>query len=112
MALSVSPDCNRRLHGGQVVSDPEVHRGPLRPGVRPDRGGGLLLPPGGDRAGQKDQTTDLGHCGTGEVQVKTELFLSPLMLLFVHPQNGTMTYKETSHGSLLLLSVFNHTKFT
>lgn len=77
MALSVSSDRHRRLHGRQVVSDPEVHRGPLRPGVGPDRGGGLLLPPGGDRAGQKNQTTDLGHCGTGEVQVKTDASLRP-----------------------------------
>lgn len=75
MALSVSSDCHRRLHSRQVLSDPEVHRGPLRPGVRPDGGGGLLLPPGGGRAGQKNQTTDLGHCRAGEVQVESEPFV-------------------------------------
>lgn len=74
MALSVPSDRRWRLHRGQVVSDPQVHGGSLRPGVGPDRGGGLLLPPGGDRAGQADQTPDLGHCRTGEVQVKTDGF--------------------------------------
>lgn len=69
MALSVSSDRHRRLHSWQVVSDPEVHRGPFRPGVRSDCGGGLLLPSGGDRAGQTNQTSDLGYCRTGEVQV-------------------------------------------
>lgn len=48
----------RRFTEGRFaqVSDPTV-------------GGGLFLPSGGERAGQKDQTSDLGHCGSGEVQV-------------------------------------------
>lgn len=106
MALSVSPDRHRRLHGRQVVSDPEVHWGPLCPGVRPDCGGGLLLPAGGDRAGQEDQAADLGHCRTGEVQVKTGWFASLLSRLLVHPQNDIMTFKHKSHRSILLFCLF------
>lgn len=70
MALSVPADRHRRLHGGKVVSDPTVHGGPLRPSVRPDRRCGLLLPSGGDRAGQADQAADLGHRGSGALQVR------------------------------------------
>lgn len=72
MALPVSSDSHRRLHSRQVMPDPEVHWGPLRTGVRPNRRGGLLLPSCGDRAGEKNQTSDLGHGRTGEVQVKTD----------------------------------------
>lgn len=48
MALSIPPDCCWRLHSWQIVSDPQVHRGSIRPGVRSHCGGGLFLPPGGD----------------------------------------------------------------
>jgi len=72
MALPVPPDRDRGLHRGQVVSDPQVHRGSLRAGVRPHRGRGLLLPPGGDRTWQENQTADLGHRRPGEVQVAEE----------------------------------------
>lgn len=75
MALSVSPDRHRRLHRWEVVSDPEVHGGSFRPGVGPDCGRGLLLTPGGDRAGETDQTPDLGYRGPGEVQVNLHLSL-------------------------------------
>lgn len=75
MALSVPADRHRGLHGGQVMSDPAVHGGSLRPSVRPDRRGGLLLPPGGDRAGQEDQAADLGHCWSGALQVSVCLEL-------------------------------------
>lgn len=71
MALSVPADRHRGLHGGQVVSDPAVHGGPLRAGVRPHGRRGLLLPAGGDRAGQTDQAADLGHGGPGTLQVRT-----------------------------------------
>lgn len=71
MALSVPADRHRGLHGGQVVSDPAVHGGPLRPGVGPHRRRGLLLPAGGDRARQADQAADLGHSGSGALQVRT-----------------------------------------
>lgn len=90
LALSVPSDRHRRLHRREVVSDPQVHRGTLRPGVGPDRRGGLLLTPGGDRAGQKDQTADLGHGRTGEVQVRTQLFIS----LFFVIKNVIMTFKS------------------
>lgn len=71
MALSVPADRHRGLHGGQVVSDPAVHGGPLRPGVGPHRRRGLFLPAGGDRAGQADQAADLGHRRSGALQVRT-----------------------------------------
>lgn len=74
MALSVPPDRYWRLHSRQVVSDPQVHGGSIRPGVWPHCGGGLFLAPGGDRAGQTGQTANLGHCRTGEVQVQMQLF--------------------------------------
>lgn len=90
MALPVPSDRHRRLHSGQVMSDPEVHRGPLRPGVRPHCGRGLLLSPGGDRAGKKDQTSDLGHCRTREVQVQTILYSLLQVSLFV----SLMMYKQ------------------
>ena len=70
MALSVPADRHRGLHGGQVVSDPAFHGGPLRSGVRPHRGRGLFLPAGGDRARQADQAADLGHRGPGALQVR------------------------------------------
>jgi len=103
MALSVSSDRHRRLHGRQVVSDPEVHRGTLRPGVRPDGGGGLLLSPGGDRAGQENQTTDLGHCGAGEVQVKSQLVHLPLDPS--HPSTKRHHDRQTK-VTILLFHVF------
>lgn len=65
MALSVPADRHRGLHGGEVVSDPPVHGGQVRPGFRPNRRRGLFLPAGGDRAGQTDQAADLGHRGSG-----------------------------------------------
>lgn len=71
MALSVPADRHRGLHGGQVVSDPAVHGGPLRPGVGPHRRRGLLLSAGGDRTGKADQAADLGHRGAGALQVRT-----------------------------------------
>lgn len=83
MAIPVSSDRHRRLHSGQVLSDPEVHRGPLRPGVRPHCRGGLLLSPGRDRARKKDQTSDLGHCRTREVQVETTFCCPRQAALFV-----------------------------
>lgn len=72
MALSVPADRHRGLHGGQVVSDPAVHGGPLRPGVGPHRRRGFLLPAGGDRAREADQAADLGHRGSGALQVSTD----------------------------------------
>lgn len=71
MALSVPADRHRRFHGWQVVSDPAVHGGSLRPGVGPHRRRGLLLTAGGDRTGQTDQAADLGHRGSGALQVRT-----------------------------------------
>lgn len=76
MALSVPTDRHRGLDGGQVVSDSEVHGGPLRPGVRSHRRRGLLLAAGGDRAGQTDQAADLGHRGPGALQVRAAVCVS------------------------------------
>lgn len=114
LALSVPSDRHRRLHRREVVSDPEVHRGTLRPGVGPDRRGGLLLTPGGDRAGQKNQTTDLGHGGTGEVQVTAHLIIS---LFFViknvimtpsRPHRSLNMWRGGGHVSHQLTLAFNH----
>lgn len=69
MALPVPADRHRGLHGGQVVPDPPLHGGPLRAGVGPHGGRGLLLPPGGDRAREARQAADLGHGGPGALQV-------------------------------------------
>lgn len=70
MALPVPPHRHRGLHGGKVVSHAAVHGGSLRPGVRPHRGRGFLLPAGGDRAREADQAADLGHRGSGALQVR------------------------------------------
>lgn len=70
MALSVPADRHWGLHGGQVVSDPALHGGPLRPGVGPHRRRRFFLAAGGDRAGQTDQAADLGHRRPGAFQVR------------------------------------------
>ncbi|KAI4814544.1 hypothetical protein KUCAC02_003735 [Chaenocephalus aceratus] len=73
----------RRFTEGRFaqVSDPTV-------------GGGLLLPPGGDRARQKNQTADRGHSGTGEVR------------------SITRAYYRNSVGGLLLFDITNRRSFT
>lgn len=70
MALSVPADRHWGLHGGQVVSDPTLHGGPLRPGVGPHRRRGFFLAAGGDRAGQTDQAANMGHRRPGAFQVR------------------------------------------
>lgn len=99
MALSVSPDCHRRFHGWKVLPHSEVHRRPLRPGVWSNRGGGLLLTPGGDRARKKNQAADLGHRRTREVQVETALFYLSIYLdltIYLSRSNYLPTYTGLS----------------
>lgn len=72
LALPVPADRHRGLHGREVVSDPQVHRGSLRSGLRSHGRRGLLLPPGGDRARKEDQAADLGHGGSRAIQVGQE----------------------------------------
>lgn len=69
LAVPVPAHCHRGFHGGQVLSDPPLHRGPLCPGFGPHRGGGFFLSSGGDRARKTHQAPDLGYRGSREVQV-------------------------------------------
>lgn len=69
LAVPVPAHCHRGFHGGQVLSDPPLHRGPLCPGFGPHGGGGFFLPSGGDRARKTHQAPDLGYRGSREVQV-------------------------------------------
>lgn len=69
LAIPVPAHCHRGFHGGQVLSDSPLHRGPLCPGFGPHCGGGFFLPSGGDRARKTHQAPDLGYRGSREVQV-------------------------------------------
>lgn len=100
MALPVPADRHRGLDGREVVSDPPLHGGPLRPGVGPHRRRGLLLQAGGDRAGETDQAADLGHGGSGTLPVSLGasfflFFFLPPYLIFASSRDIT----ERSGGS-------------